>query len=473
MALKKYFNTEKMKSRNLNKNGSLITSSAISALSHFIPTQMFKSDTIEYEKRKEKSILLIQCGWRRWIAVRYVKKKRIIRYHTTSIPYITKIQCAWRTSIAISRVKERRIIKTKTIKALMSDILKRVIIAQAPDYGNSLTSYWIKESIHAADHFAAGSIVSAIENLKNQISLTTSIPLKSSATTIFLGSVAYLPGLPLLPSTKSYLHRPTKKLKRQRMPSIALKVSWLFEQLMVAYQLFTNAKFEDSQSIFREIIQAIPLVLATSVTELNDLKTILDISCEYLKALRLMVVIHQEDNISRKIELASYATHIKLQPAHNLLLLRFAMTTSYNEENYGHAAMFARRILQIPAINTDSNVNLKTKIDSVLEKCKQKDELNKFILSDYDEDNVTFTLECIALKPLYEGQSTIRCPFCSSAYLPENIGRLCSICCISEIGGITSTGLIFQRPGSSLGLSRPGTVNSLELSRPGTENSQK
>ena len=471
MALKKYFNSEKMKLNNINDNVVVSSTSISIALSKFIPIQMFKSDTIEYEKKKDKSIILIQCIWRRWIAIRYVNNMRIIHYHNNSISFIIKIQCAWRISIAINHVKERRLIKNKTIKELMIDILKHVITSQAPDYGNSLTNYWINESIHVADHFAAGSIVSAINTLKSQISLANITPLKSNATTIFLGSVAYLPGLPLLPSTKSYLHRPTKKLKRQRMPSIALKVSWLFEQLMIAYQLFTKAKFHDSQSLFREIISAVPLVLATSVTELNDLKSILSISREYIKALIVMIAIQEESNVSRKIELAVYATNIKLQPAHNLLSLRFAMTTSYNEENYGHAAMFARRILQIPAVHSDSNANLKLKIESVLEKCEQKDEVNKFILSDYDEGIVSFGLDSIVLKPLYEGQSTIICPFCASLYFPENIGRLCAVCCISEIGGISSTGLIFQRPGSSIGLSRPGTVDEIGLSHPDAVNS--
>jgi coatomer protein complex subunit alpha (xenin) len=146
------------------------------------------------------------------------------------------------------------------------------------------------------------------------------------------------------------------------------------------------------------------------------------------------------------------------------------MTTAYNEENYAHAATFARRLLDLPSLVLDSNSELKAKVQATLEKCKQN-ENNKFFVYDYD-DSKSFQLDAVILKPIYEGDPFIQCSYCSSVYYPESIGKLCVICCISSIGGNSNAeGLVLQRPGSSLG-SRPSTTldSSIRMynDRPGT-----
>lgn len=475
-AIKKYFDAESIKSRNyFSKDKQKVeqpSSAAISALSHFLPTQMFRAHTPEEDKsEKLKFIVIIQCSWRRWLSRRIVNKKRRLHLYNISTSIIILMQCAWRTSIANRRVSEKRKIKLRTIKVILNEIITKTITATAPEPGTKLQSYWLKESYLAADHIAAGSIDSAMDLLKSQIALTNCLPLKQHASSIMFGATAYVPGLPLVPSIKNHLHRPTKKLKRQRMPSISLKVSWLFDEVMSGYKLFSNAKFSESLSTFRNIIQAIPLIVATSVTEVNDAKTILGICREYLIALKVKQALHEPStHVSRVIELAAYFTHCKLQPPHNILALRFAMTTAYNEENYAHAATFARRLLDLPSLVLDSNSELKAKVQATLEKCKQN-ENNKFFVYDYD-DSKSFQLDAVILKPIYEGEPFIQCSYCSSVYYPESIGKLCVICCISSIGGNSNAeGLVLQRPGSSLG-SRPSTTldSSIRVynDRPGT-----
>jgi hypothetical protein len=105
----------------------------------------------------------------------------------------------------------------------------------------------------------------------------------------------------------------------------------------------------------------------------------------------------------------------------------------------------------------DTNNELKSKVESIVEKCKQNEQNNKFIVYDYDHSK-SFQLDAIILKPIYEGESFLNCAYCASVYSPENIGKHCVICCISKIGSTTGgEGLLLQRPGSSLN-SRPSTT---------------
>jgi coatomer protein complex subunit alpha (xenin) len=49
----------------------------------------------------------------------------------------------------------------------------------------------------------------------------------------------------------------------------------------------------------------------------------------------------------RQAELAAYFTHCNLQQVHLMLSLRSAMNCSYKIKNYGTAASFARRLLEL------------------------------------------------------------------------------------------------------------------------------
>lgn len=51
----------------------------------------------------------------------------------------------------------------------------------------------------------------------------------------------------------------------------------------------------------------------------------------------------------RNAELAAYFTHIKLEPNHVVLAARVAASIAFKMENYGLAAGFARRMLELNA----------------------------------------------------------------------------------------------------------------------------
>lgn len=52
---------------------------------------------------------------------------------------------------------------------------------------------------------------------------------------------------------------------------------------------------------------------------------------------------------------------------------------------------------------------------------------------DYDERN-PFEVDCLALKPIYRGSPSSKCPYCSSAFQPTAKGSVCVTCGLSKVG---------------------------------------
>jgi coatomer protein complex subunit alpha (xenin) len=214
----------------------------------------------------------------------------------------------------------------------------------APTGGVPATVTWCADSAHAADHFAAGSVESALQLLKRQINLCDADRLKQYATTLPLGAIAYLPGLPLVPSNKSYLIREAaaqtgKSVKT--LPALSLKVANLLDQLKQSYRAFTNGQFAECRNSLDVIITSIPLTHASSRTETIDLKELMDMGREYITAIRVKAAITESvSDIPRTLELAAYFTHCNLQPAHLMLALKTAMASgkiSYRYHSYHYS----------------------------------------------------------------------------------------------------------------------------------------
>ena len=235
----------------------------------------------------------------------------------------------------------------------------------APSAGNPAPSTWCAESTHCADHFAAGSVESAIQLLNRQIAAVNVSPVKQQAIALFLGSTSYLPGLPSLPANRSYIVKDSnsgatatggKQAAAKTLPVLSLKVTSLLDQLKQAYRSFTNAQFAECQEFLESIIKSIPLIAVSSRAETNDLKELLDVSREYLIALRVKEAMGEADT-ARSLELAAYFTHCNLQPAHLTLALKTAMASAFKSKNFVNAASFARRLLEMPDMSSEKNAD--------------------------------------------------------------------------------------------------------------------
>jgi coatomer protein complex subunit alpha (xenin) len=317
----------------------------------------------------------------------------------------------------------------------------------APVAGNPPTLS-LCESSHCADHFASGSVDSAVQLLNRQIAATNVAPLKVKARSLCIGSSMFIPGIPLVPSTKSYLFRSIDSAAPSKsLPSLTLSVNSLLEQLRQAYRHFSNAQLTDCKEVLDEIIHSIPLTLATNRTEGNDLKELLEVSKEYIAAIKVknaMTEAGAANDTARSLELAAYFTHCNLQSAHTTLALKSAMASAFKAKNFVNAASFARRLLEMPEMGSEKNADSRVKAQKVLQKSEQQGR-NEFEIS-YDEKN-PFTLDCATLKPIYRGSPSIKCPYCFSSYSPDYKGKKCVICNVSNVG-IDTVGLVTQSAAS-------------------------
>jgi coatomer protein complex subunit alpha (xenin) len=177
-----------------------------------------------------------------------------------------------------------------------------------------------------------------VQLLNRQIAATNVAPLKVGATSLFIGSSAFLPGFPLAPSNRSYLVRDTGKpapgTTAKSFPALTLKVTALLEQLKQAYRAFTNAQFQECKESLEDILHSILLISVTARTESNDLKELLDVSREYLIALRVKNAMGEAsaEDVGRGLELAAYFTHCNLQPSHLMLALKTAMASAFKNK---------------------------------------------------------------------------------------------------------------------------------------------
>jgi coatomer subunit alpha len=212
-------------------------------------------------------------------------------------------------------------------------------IFTVPSAGNPPTLSWCADSSHCADHFAAGSADSALQLLNRQIAAVNVAPLKANATALFIGSCGFLPGFPLAPANRSYLLRETGAKPApgaaavKPFPALTLKVSALLEQLKQAYRSFTSAQFQECGSFLESILHSILLISVSSRTETNDLKELLDVSREYLIAIKVKSAMDgAAADASRSLELAAYFTHCNLQPSHLMLALKTAMASAFKNK---------------------------------------------------------------------------------------------------------------------------------------------
>jgi len=175
---------------------------------------------------------------------------------------------------------------------------------------------------------------SGLQLLHRQIAAVNVASLRPLAVSAFLGAAGYLPGLPLTPSSRSYLVRDSGKggSNSKTLPMVSLKVGPLLELLKQAYRSFTSAQFVECRECLDQILHTIPLVVASNRTETNDLKELLEVCREYITALRIKAAMGGTEDVERSLELAAYFTHCNLQPGHLMLALKTAMASAFKNK---------------------------------------------------------------------------------------------------------------------------------------------
>jgi coatomer protein complex subunit alpha (xenin) len=311
-----------------------------------------------------------------------------------------------------------------------------------PSSGRPPAGCWVANSSHAADHLAAGAASSALQLLNRQIAASEFSVLKSNMIGCYLGSMMSVPGAPGSPSMSVPLLRndAAGHPGAESLPRTPLKVKELVAGIRNGYRFFQGGKFNDSKGAFQEVLAQIPLVITDNRAEANEMKEMLAICREYITGIRIKGAMAEVANDPvRSTELAAYFTHCNLQPVHLLLALRSAMGTAFKHKNFIVAASFARRLLELPDMNSERNADLRVKATKVLQKSEQMAR-NEHTLN-YD-DTKTFAIDAQTFSPVYTGDNSIDCSYCGSTYAdPSMAHKLCLTCAFCAVG-IKTIGLV-------------------------------
>jgi coatomer protein complex subunit alpha (xenin) len=226
----------------------------------------------------------------------------------------------------------------------------------------------------------------------------------------------------------------------ESLPRTYLTAKDLVTAIRNGYKLFQGGKFNDSRGTFFDVLHKIPVVVATTPQEQNEVKEMVTIAREYITAIRIKGAMSEAGSDPvRSTELAAYFTHCNLQPIHLLLTLRTAMGAAFKHKNYITAASFARRLLELPDISNQRNAELKSKAMKVRQKSEQmarnEHELN------YD-DTKSFVIDCHAFAPIYQNQPSDLCPYCGSHYAENTMtNSICDNCGLCMVG-VNTLGLV-------------------------------
>jgi coatomer protein complex subunit alpha (xenin) len=311
-----------------------------------------------------------------------------------------------------------------------------------PTAGRAPAGCWVANSSHAADHLAAGAASSALQLLNRQIAASDFSVIKNGMVSCYLGSMMSVPGVPGCGSLSVPLLRNDTQENpgEASLPRTPLKLKDLVGGIRNGYRFFQGGKFNDSKSAFVEVLRQIPLVVTENRSEANEIKEMVAVCREYITSIRIKGAMSEAaSDPVRATELSAYFTHCNLQPVHLLLALRSAMGTAFKHKNFIVAAGFARRLLELPDMNSERNADLRVKATKVLQKSEQMAR-NEHQLN-YD-DSKAFTIDCRDFVPIYSGSPSVECSFCGSTYADETMThKLCLTCSFCSIG-IKTLGLV-------------------------------
>ncbi|ELU41535.1 coatomer subunit alpha [Rhizoctonia solani AG-1 IA] len=303
--------------------------------------------------------------------------------------------------------------------------------------GVSETELWTRNSPFAADHVAAGSFETAMQLLQRQSGVVKFEPLKPTFMSIYRSARAYLSMTASVPPLRLHIRRnPDETSPAKFLPVVYRSVKALRAQEFNDGCKFLSAnKLSEAANVFRQLIHALLLTVPTSPDDYKELRELISYSREYLlgasiELSRRELVQEDPSNVRRSLELAAYFTHCRIQPSHQQIALRNAMTVCLKAKNYASGAKFARRLLEL---NPPAPVVAKAR-----EVIAQGDRspLDTIEIS-YDEFT-EFEICAISYTPIYKGSAAVKCPFTHASFLPEHKGKICPLTLVTEIGASAS-----------------------------------
>jgi len=301
-----------------------------------------------------------------------------------------------------------------------------------PQTGVPAAQKWAQRCDLAAEHAAAGAFDSAMRLLNRQLGIVDFAPLRSSFVDLASASHACLPTY----GGSGRVSVPLGSDGSSDSPAGTYTLAHLEERLRRGQKLFTEGKFPEALEMFTSILYSVPFLIVDSHQEEDQAKELMSRAAEYMGALRVELQRKEETEPMRQVELAAYFTHFKLQPIHQSLTLRQAMSTMYKIKNFNTAATLCHRLLEL-----SPPAKLAQQARQVLAAC-EKNPTDAVELK-YDPRN-PFVVCAKTMTPIYRGNESIECPVCKSKYTPDAMNEMCYVCKIGKIG-TTCSGLTVAR----------------------------
>jgi coatomer protein complex subunit alpha (xenin) len=305
----------------------------------------------------------------------------------------------------------------------------------APTPGVPASARWLQKCGLAAEHAAAGDFASAMRLLERQLGIVNFEPLRPYFLELHAGAAASLPLIPGVPPISAPLDRNwhgDAGATPPAAPALVYSLVGLEEGLKKAYRSVTEGKFGDALSRFNGLLHLIPLLVVDTRKEVDDVKELLSIAKEYNIALRIELKRKElgASDAARAAELAAYFTHAKLQPVHQALSLRSAMSIFFKLKNHATCATFCRRLLEL-----NPGQKMAQQARQVLAACEKAP--TDAVAVNYDPRN-PFDVCSLTFTPIYRGNKFVEDPYTGARFQPSCAGQVSPVGDLARIGADVS-----------------------------------
>ena len=311
---------------------------------------------------------------------------------------------------------------------------------KATTAGVSLQQKWSRTCVVPGELVAAGAFQAAMQALTRTAGVTNFLPLKELFMTVHMGGQVSLPLLPHLKPLELYTTR--LKTSGTSRPHVSITLSQLTSCLKSAYKLTTKGQFAEALVEFRKVLHSILFASVTTEKEETEVKELVKICVEYVTCMRLELARQEQvkSNPARALELCYYMSLCKLQPPHQSLTLRSAISLAYKNKNFITCTSLCKRFIELtqnyPQVVPGDSKQVLDKHKKLLAYCQQvfTNDLGLGVELPETSPDIVSMLCQRSFSQVSPAVPTSRCPFCGSLFHKEYKGSICDTCQISQIG---------------------------------------
>lgn len=295
---------------------------------------------------------------------------------------------------------------------------------------------WARSCTVAGELVAAGAFSQAMQTMTRQSGVVNFAPLKHLFMHIHMSGQIALPLIPHIKPLNICLSTSNSK------PIVPINLTQLSHQLKDAYKNVTQAKFSEALNTFSNILQSILFLVATNDTEETEAKELIKICVEYISCMRLELTRQEMTKTSpaKALVLGYFMSMCKLQPSHQSLTLRSAITFAYKFKNFITCATLCKKFLELVATNPQVlSTDAKQVIDKhkkLLAYCQQV--FTNDLSLDCELPETSTDIASILCQKSFSivlpSMPSSRCPYCGSLYHKSHKGSLCETCQVAQVG---------------------------------------